>query len=211
MGLFKGDKKRSGHTAAGATPAGSASGAPRAAMSNRGSGTPPSVGEATTFTGTIVAEEDIDVLGTVEGSIQLDQHHLTVGATGVVKADVEANSVLVIGRVTGSVSATDVIEIRDGGYISGDVTAPRIIMTDGAIVIGALDMKAALPKDPVDKEPPKREAPTTVGELYGTDSKKKEEKKDAARRKAKLAERKQAARGDEALERIANLKQTLDS
>lgn len=189
MGLFEGDKKkkRSGHKAP--VPAASAVGpdstpegakdpghgvlmplagvsAPAATPAGSDTGSPPTVGKATTFTGKIVADEDLEVLGTVEGSIQLDQHHLTVGISGVVKADVEANSVLVIGRVTGNVSATDVVEIRGGGYIGGDVTGPRIIMEDGAIVIGALDMKAALPKDLVDPEPSNAEAPKTVGDVY---------------------------------------------
>jgi cytoskeletal protein CcmA (bactofilin family) len=102
------------------------------------------VGCSTTFTGKIVADEDIEVQGTVEGSIVLDRHQLTVG--GVVQADVEANSVLVMGRVTGNVTATDVVEVKSGGYIGGDVTAPRIIMADGAFVMGALDMASVLPR-----------------------------------------------------------------
>ena len=160
-----------GISAPGAKSVGSKTGSPQAAASGRGSGSPPSVGSATTFTGKIVADEDLEVLGTVEGTIHLDQHHLTIGVGGVVQADVEANSVLVIGRVTGNVCATDVIEVRSGGYVGGDVAAPRIIMADGAIVIGSLDMKAALPKDLEDHEPPQPESPQletpqTVGEVY---------------------------------------------
>jgi cytoskeletal protein CcmA (bactofilin family) len=116
----------------------------------------PRVGGATTFTGKIVADEDLEVHGTVEGSIILDQHELTVGARGLVEADVEARSVIVIGRVTGNVVATDVVEVKCGGVIGGDVMAPRVIMADGAIVIGALDMTAALPKDLDSQEPPTR-------------------------------------------------------
>lgn len=108
----------------------------------------PRVGGATTFTGKIVADEDLEVDGTVEGSIILDQHELTVGTRGLVEADVAAKSVIVIGRVTGNVVATEVVEVKSGGVIGGDVMAPRVIMADGAIVIGALDMTAALPKDP---------------------------------------------------------------
>jgi cytoskeletal protein CcmA (bactofilin family) len=110
------------------------------------SGSMARVGCSTTFTGKIVADEDIEVQGTVEGSIVLDRHQLTVGVGGVVQADVEANSVLVIGRVIGNVTATDVVEVKSGGYIGRDVTAPRIIMADGAFVMGALDMASGLPK-----------------------------------------------------------------
>jgi cytoskeletal protein CcmA (bactofilin family) len=50
----------------------------------------------------------------------------------------------VIGKITGNVVATELVEVNAGGVIEGDVKAPRVIMNDGAIVIGALDMSAGL-------------------------------------------------------------------
>lgn len=103
------------------------------------------IGHATTITGHIVAEEDLEIQGTIEGSVRLANHRLIVGSDGLVKATVEAHTVLVIGKISGNVVATELVEIKAGGVIGGDVKAPRVIMNDGAIVVGALDMSAALP------------------------------------------------------------------
>ncbi len=103
------------------------------------------IGRATTITGNIVAEEDLEIQGTVEGAVRLANHQVTVGAEGHVKASVEAEIVMVYGRITGDVVASDLVEIEKGGIVGGDVKAPRIIMHDGAIVVGRLDMSASLP------------------------------------------------------------------
>ena len=103
------------------------------------------VGRATTITGDIVAEEDLEIQGTIEGSVQLKNHQLTIGNEGHVKASVDANIVIVYGKITGNVVASDLVEIEKGGIVGGDIKAPRIIMHDGAIVVGGLDMSASLP------------------------------------------------------------------
>ena len=102
------------------------------------------VGHATTVTGRIVAEEDLEIQGTVEGSIRLASHRLTVGSDGSVKANVEAQTVLVRGRISGDVVASEWVEIMAGGLIGGDVKSPRVILHDGGVVVGALDMSASL-------------------------------------------------------------------
>lgn len=103
------------------------------------------IGRATTITGDIVAEEDLEIHGTIEGSVRLVEHKVTVGNDGLVKASVAANIVLVHGKITGDVTATDLIEVKPGGIVGGDVKAPRVIMHDGAVIVGGLDMSAALP------------------------------------------------------------------
>jgi cytoskeletal protein CcmA (bactofilin family) len=127
------------------------------------------IGHATTITGDIVAKEDLEIQGTIDGSVRLVDHRVTVGSDGIVNAAVEAHSVLVIGKITGDVIATELVEIKAGGVIGGDVKAPRVIMNDGAIVIGGLDMSAALPlgeassssEPPASSEPPSSsESPT---------------------------------------------------
>ena len=104
------------------------------------------VGRATTITGTIVSEEDLEIFGTVEGSVRLVEHEVRVGAEGHVKATIEARVVHIVGRVTGDVMASELVEIESGGVVGGDVRSPRMIMHDGAVVVGALDMSASLPR-----------------------------------------------------------------
>jgi cytoskeletal protein CcmA (bactofilin family) len=102
------------------------------------------VGHATTIMGDIVAGEDLEIQGTIEGSVRCVDHRVTVASNGTLRATVEAHTVLVIGKITGNVVATELVEIKTGGVIEGDVKAPRVIMNDGAIVVGELDMSAAL-------------------------------------------------------------------
>jgi cytoskeletal protein CcmA (bactofilin family) len=111
------------------------------------------IGTATTIVGKIVAKEDLEIQGTIDGSVRLVGHRLVVGSEGVVNATVEARTIQVIGRIMGNVIATESVEIKAGGVIGGDVKSPRIIMADGAIVVGALDMSAALPSPVESTEP----------------------------------------------------------
>ncbi len=103
------------------------------------------IGRTTTITGDIVAEENVEIQGTIEGSVRLTNHQLTVGNEGHVKASVDADVVVVYGKVTGDVVASDLVEVEKGGIVGGDIKASRIIMHDGAIVVGGLDMSASLP------------------------------------------------------------------
>ena len=118
------------------------------------------IGRATTITGNIVADEDLEIQGTVEGSVRLANHQVTIGAEGHVKASVDAEIVMVYGRITGDVVSSDLVEIQKGGIVGGDIRAPRIVMHDGAIVVGALDMSAALPNGGANFEAPEEPEPT---------------------------------------------------
>lgn len=117
------------------------------------------IGRATTITGNIVADEDLEIQGTVEGSVRLSNHQVTIGAEGHVKASVDAEIVMIYGRITGDVVSSDLVEIQKGGIVGGDIRAPRIVMHDGAIVVGALDMSAALPNGGANYEPPEEPDP----------------------------------------------------
>ena len=92
-----------------------------------------------------MAEEDLEIQGTIEGSVRLANHQVTIGAEGHVKASVDAEIVMVYGKITGDVVASDLVEVEKGGIVGGDIKAPRVIMHDGAIVVGGLDMSASLP------------------------------------------------------------------
>ncbi len=119
------------------------------------------IGRSTTITGDIDSDEDLEVQGTVEGAVRLASHLVTVGDEGLVKGRVAARAVVVAGRIEGDVAASERVEVRSGGFIGGNVEAPRVILQDGAIVIGGLDMSAALPKEARaerDRLPPARAA-----------------------------------------------------
>jgi cytoskeletal protein CcmA (bactofilin family) len=78
--------------------------------------------------------------GKVEGKVTLPNSLLTIGANGTIKAEVQAKSVVVIGRVSGNVRGTERVEIQATGIVEGDVIAPRLVVAEGAVVNGSIQM-----------------------------------------------------------------------
>jgi cytoskeletal protein CcmA (bactofilin family) len=85
--------------------------------------------------------EDLTIEGHVEGKIELKEHVLTIGPNGRIKAQVFAKSVIVLGEVTGNVTATEKVDIRDNGSVDGDIIAPRVAIAEGAHFRGSVDMQ----------------------------------------------------------------------
>lgn len=102
------------------------------------------LGPATRVAGDLVADENVEIEGLVEGCVRAQRSRVTVGSEGLVRSRIEARSVRVRGTIRGNVSAEDWVEVEAGGVIRGDVCAPRIILHDGAIVTGRLDMTEAV-------------------------------------------------------------------
>ncbi|MBY0399011.1 polymer-forming cytoskeletal protein [Myxococcota bacterium] len=102
------------------------------------------LGPASKVAGDLVADENVEVQGLVEGCVRARRSRVTVCSEGLVQSRIEARSVRVRGTIRGNVTAEDWVEVKAGGVIRGDVCAPRIILHDGAIVTGRLDMSGAL-------------------------------------------------------------------
>ena len=66
---------------------------------------------------------------------------LTIGAERPIKAQVFAKSVIVLGEVTGNVTASDKVDIRDNGSVDGDIVSPRVAIAEGAHFRGSVDMQ----------------------------------------------------------------------
>lgn len=90
--------------------------------------------------GEITGNEDLQIDGTVEGLVQLDDRKLTVGSTAKVTADIIAREVVVYGTVKGNLRAKDRIEIKKDGSVVGDLTTARIMIEDGAYFKGAIEI-----------------------------------------------------------------------
>jgi cytoskeletal protein CcmA (bactofilin family) len=91
--------------------------------------------------GEITGSEDMQIDGSVEGTIVLPEHKLTVGRSGQLSCNVDAREVLVYGRVVGNIRATDLIEIKKDGSVLGDIRAARVRIEDGAHFQGYVDME----------------------------------------------------------------------
>ena len=104
------------------------------------------IGKSVVIKGELNGSEDLTIEGQVEGTIQLRDHILTIGPNGRIKAQVFAKSVVVLGEVTGNVTASDKVEIRDAGSVDGDIIAPRVAIAEGAHFRGSVDMQRKGPQ-----------------------------------------------------------------
>ena len=99
------------------------------------------IGKSVVIKGELNGSEDLTVEGQVEGKIELKEHVLTIGPNGKIKAQVFAKAVIVLGEVHGNVTATEKVDIRDGGSGDGDIVSPRVAIAEGAHVRGSVDMQ----------------------------------------------------------------------
>ena len=99
------------------------------------------IGKSVVIKGELNGSEDLTVEGHVEGKIELRDHVLTIGPNGKIKAQVVAKAVIVLGEVNGNVTATEKVDIRDGGSVDGDIISPRVAIAEGAHFRGSVDMQ----------------------------------------------------------------------
>jgi len=99
-----------------------------------------SLGPGLKIKGELIGHEDLKLEGKIEGAISLGGHRLNVGSTAHIHAHIVAREVVVAGEVVGNVNARDRIEIKKGGSIVGDLTTARIVIEDGAIFKGTIEI-----------------------------------------------------------------------
>jgi cytoskeletal protein CcmA (bactofilin family) len=104
------------------------------------------IGKSVVIKGELNGSEDLTIEGHVEGTIQLRDHVLTIGPNGRIKAQVFAKSVIVLGEVTGNVTASEKVDIRDNGSVDGDIISPRVAIAEGAHFRGSVDMQKKGPQ-----------------------------------------------------------------
>jgi cytoskeletal protein CcmA (bactofilin family) len=97
------------------------------------------IGQGITIEGEVSATEEVVVAGTVRGKLTVSGA-LTVEPDGVVEADVDAQSVSIGGAITGTVTASERVDLLGGGKLVGDVKAARLTIADGASFKGNVDM-----------------------------------------------------------------------
>jgi cytoskeletal protein CcmA (bactofilin family) len=98
------------------------------------------IGKSITIKGDLTGNEDMVIEGKVDGKVDLPNNQLTVGANGTVQAEVNAKSVVIVGRVSGNVNGTERVELQATGIVEGDVNAPRLVVAEGAVLNGAIHM-----------------------------------------------------------------------
>jgi len=99
------------------------------------------IGKSVVIKGEVSGSEDLYIDGEIEGNIDLHNHSLTVGPNGKVKASISAKSIVVQGKVDGSLNATDRLDLRKSAIVTGDLSTQRIAIEEGAFLKGKVDIQ----------------------------------------------------------------------
>jgi cytoskeletal protein CcmA (bactofilin family) len=98
------------------------------------------LGKSVMIKGELSASEDMTIYGQMEGSVTLLDHTLTIGPHANIKAAISAKAVVIVGKVTGNVTAKETIDIRATGSVTGDIDSTRLAVADGARLHGHVQM-----------------------------------------------------------------------
>jgi cytoskeletal protein CcmA (bactofilin family) len=97
------------------------------------------VGQTILIKGNLEGQEDLTVQGRIEGSLHLTKT-LIVEPSGILKAEISVCNAIISGIMVGNLTATDSVELTETGRMVGDIRAPRVIITEGAVFKGQVDM-----------------------------------------------------------------------
>jgi len=140
------------------------------------------IGQSVVVKGDLSAAEDLTIEGHVDGKIELNRNVLTIGTGGQIAAQILARVVIVMGKVKGTITATEAINIRETASVEGELAAPKISISEGAFFRGQVDMQrpqgeARQAKDtskdqrarqqPVKPPAPKSDTPVAAGSASG--------------------------------------------
>lgn len=106
------------------------------------------LGKSVVIKGELSASEDLTLYGQMEGSVTLPDHTLTIAPNADIKAAINANAVVILGSVTGNVTARERVEIQTTGSVAGDVTSPRLAVAEGGCLSGKVQMPQSLTDQP---------------------------------------------------------------
>ena len=102
---------------------------------------PATIGKSLQIKGEVIGSESLYIDGNVEGAVSLPDSRVTISRDALVSADITAREVIVFGKVIGNINASDRVDIRSEGSLTGDVTAGRITIGEGAFFKGGIDIR----------------------------------------------------------------------
>jgi len=99
------------------------------------------IGSGTRVKGEVSGRADVQVEGEIAGNVDVDAL-VVVGAGGSVLGPVHGRVVRVSGQVAGNVTAAERVEVAAAGSVEGDISAPRVVIAEGAFFKGKIEMKS---------------------------------------------------------------------
>ncbi len=113
------------------------------------------IGKSVSVKGQIFSREDLFVDGEINGTLEAQEHRITVGPNGKVEAGIKAREIVILGTVHGNVEAVDKIDIRKDARLVGDIKTQRIVIEDGAFFKGSIDIAKSEPPKVAPPPPPR--------------------------------------------------------
>ncbi|MCX6603072.1 MAG: polymer-forming cytoskeletal protein [Acidobacteria bacterium] len=96
------------------------------------------IGKAVYIKGQIIAREDLVVDGSVDGTIEAQEHRVTIGPNGKVAATIKARHIIIQGQITGNIEGTEKVEIRNGAKLLGDVKTVKFVCEEEGTINGSV-------------------------------------------------------------------------
>ena len=110
------------------------------------------IGKLVSVKGELSGQEDLYVDGDVEGNIDLSGHSLSIGPNGRIRANIQAHSIVIFGKVDGNVRGHERVELKKSAVVNGDISTHRIVIEEGAFLKGGIDIQKAEVKPEVRRE-----------------------------------------------------------
>jgi cytoskeletal protein CcmA (bactofilin family) len=110
------------------------------AKQNFGSDAPVQIGKDMIIIGSMHSEQDVFLNGEMEGDLNVENCRLTIGPDGRVAANARAREVDISGSLTGNVESSEKTRIRATGQLLGDVKTRGIVIEEGALFKGKVEI-----------------------------------------------------------------------
>jgi cytoskeletal protein CcmA (bactofilin family) len=110
------------------------------------------IGESIVIKGDLSGSGDVCLDGELEGSVELLDGALTIGPEGRIRANLQARSIVVQGRVDGNLYGLERTELKKSATVVGDIYTPRIAIEDGAVLEGNALVHTNTPRPQAKKE-----------------------------------------------------------
>jgi cytoskeletal protein CcmA (bactofilin family) len=99
------------------------------------------IGKSVIIRGDLSGNEDLYMDGDIEGTITLPGNRLTIGPNAHIRADISARDVVVLGHLTGNVTATGRVDLRESALVNGDIVAGRLAIEESVVLKGRVELK----------------------------------------------------------------------
>lgn len=97
------------------------------------------IAAGTQLQGDITGDNDLRIDGTITGNISTSAK-IIIGPSGLIQGDVKAQQADVLGRVSGNIAVTDLLQLRGSADVQGNITAAKLQIDPTASFNGKCQM-----------------------------------------------------------------------